>query len=584
LKNCNRSQWQKKLLQEDTYYVSPAFINEIESMRKIVFQIILSVLYLSAQAQKVSNISAELRGQEIVVLYSLEATFPCEVSLLLSQDNGVTWGSPLKNVSGDVGKNISAGEKQIIWKVLEEKEYLVGDKMKFKVIANGRKSFEPEMVFVDGGTFQMGSDFGDSWEKPIHSVTLSSFNISKFEVTQAQWKAVMGDNPSSFENCDQCPVESVSWVEVQIFIRKLNALTGNTYRLPTEAEWEFAAKGGRNSTGYVYSGSSDLNSVAWNSGNSENQPHPVGGKKANELGIFDMTGNVWEWCIDWYDKYNDCHETNPTGAAKGWLRVLRGGGFGHDDHWCSPTIRFRCEPENENGFYGFRLVLPEVALVEPEMVFVEGGSFQMGSERISAAEKPIHTVTLSSFNIGKYEVTQAQWKAVMGSNPSKFSDCKDCPVENISRDDAQNFIRELNNLTGKNYRLPTEAEWEYAAKGGRRSKGYTYSGSNDINSVAWYKDNSGAKTHILGGKQPNELGIYDMSGNVWEWCFDWYDGYNSYSEINPTGSDDTSNLFRVLRGGSWDYPNISCGTAFRNGFGPHGKGDMFGLRLVLPVE
>ena len=216
------------------------------------------------------------------------------------------------------------------------------------------------------------------------------------------------------------------------------------------------------------------------------------------------------------------------------------------------------------------------------MIFVEGGTFQMGSSSGESDEKPVHSVTLSAFNIGKYEVTQAQWKAVMGNNPSNFSGCDNCPVENVSWNDVQDFIRKLNVQTGKNYRIPTEAEWEYAAKGGKYSKVYTYSGSNDLNAVAWYADNNGSKTHIVGGKQANELGVYDMSGNVWEWCLDWYGNYNSYSETNPTGA--SSGQYRVLRGGSWgDFANI-CRTVFRGANFPDRRYYYGGFRLVLPVE
>jgi len=215
-----------------------------------------------------------------------------------------------------------------------------------------------------------------------------------------------------------------------------------------------------------------------------------------------------------------------------------------------------------------------------EMIFVEGGTFQMGSSSWSLDEMPVHSVTLSAFNIGKYEVTQAQWKAVMGNNPSSFSGCEDCPVERVSWNDVQDFIRKLNAQTGKNYRLPTEAEWEYAAKGGKSSKGYTYSGSNDLNSVAWTIDNSGRKTHAVGGKQANELGVYDMAGNVWEWCSDWYGTYSSYNETNPTGASSGAN--RVLRGGGWNINADDCRSANRLGLDNWYYN--IGFRLVLPVE
>ena len=329
-------------------------------MKKTILQIALALLCFTAQAQKVSNIRAEQRGQDIVVLYTLETTSPCEVSLLLSQDNGATWGSALKNVSGDVGKNISAGEKQITWKVLEEREQLVGDKIKFKVLANGKKSFEPEMVFVEGGTFQMGSESGDSDEQPVHSVTLSSFNMGKYEVTQAQWKAVMGSNPSNFSGCDNCPVENVSWNDVQQYIQKLNAQTGKNYRLPTEAEWEYAANGGKSTRGYTYSGSNDIGSVAWYYDNSGSKTHAVGTKQANELGIYDMTGNVWEWCSDWYGNYSSYSVTNPTGVTSGEARVLRGGSWNFKANSCRATFRNWGNPVNRNYNYGFRLVLPAV--------------------------------------------------------------------------------------------------------------------------------------------------------------------------------------------------------------------------------
>ena len=217
------------------------------------------------------------------------------------------------------------------------------------------------------------------------------------------------------------------------------------------------------------------------------------------------------------------------------------------------------------------------------MVYVSGGTFTMGatSEQGSDAyddENPTHSVTLSSFYICKYEVTQALWEAVMGSNPSNWKGAN-LPVETVSWDDCQTFIRKLNALTGKNFRLPTEAEWEFAARGGNNSRGYKYAGSNNIGDVAWYDDNSGSKTHVVGTKSPNELGIYDMSGNVWEWCQDWYGSYSSASQTNPTGA--SSGSYRVLRGGSWIGLAGRCRSSFRSFNAPDDRYNRGGLRLVL---
>ena len=187
-------------------------------------------------------------------------------------------------------------------------------------------------------------------------------------------------------------------------------------------------------------------------------------------------------------------------------------------------------------------------------------------------------MTLSDYYIGETEVTQELWTAVMGNNPSNFKGNKK-PVEKVSWDDCQEFVKKLNQLTGKNFRLPTEAEWEYAARGGNKSKGYKYSGSNTIDDVAWYTSNSGSKTHDVKTKQANELGIYDMSGNVWEWCQDWYGSYNSGSQTNPTGPSSGSS--RVCRGGSWFNGARYCRVSNRNCYFPDGSFSYLGLRLVF---
>ena len=200
-----------------------------------------------------------------------------------------------------------------------------------------------EMVKVEAGTFMMGATSEMKhpyhWEKPVHQVTLTNdYYMGKYEVTQALWEVVMGSNPSNFKG-DNLPVEEVSWNDCQEFISKLNSMTGRKFRLPTEAEWEYAARGGKKSRGYQYSGSNSISDVAWYSGNSGRVTHPVGTKHANELGIYDMTGNVWEWCQDWFDSYSSSSQTNPTGADSGSIRVKRGGGWYDDAQVCRSSCR-----------------------------------------------------------------------------------------------------------------------------------------------------------------------------------------------------------------------------------------------------
>ncbi|MCL2512217.1 MAG: formylglycine-generating enzyme family protein [Bacteroidales bacterium] len=236
---------------------------------------------------------------------------------------------------------------------------------------------------------------------------------------------------------------------------------------------------------------------------------------------------------------------------------------------------------------------------ESDMIFVKGDTFWMGctTEQVTdcdTREYPAHKVTLGDFYIGKYEVTQAQWVSVMGSNPSYFKRNIDCPVERVSWFDIvgtegdsveingityyeDGFIYKLNQLTGKQYRLPTEAEWEYAARGGNRSRGYKYSGSNNIREVT----HNGDRPRVGGTRQANELGIYDMSGNVWEWCSDWYSGtyYSDSPQDNPTGP--SSGLFRVVRGGSWENISIRGRVSNRSHCRPNIYYESIGFRLVL---
>lgn len=213
-----------------------------------------------------------------------------------------------------------------------------------------------DMVWVEGGTFMMGAVDAYDREKPIHQVTLSGYFISKYEVTQELWQVVMDSNPSHFSGDTRHPVECVSWEDCQVFISKLNQLTSKQFRLPTEAEWEFAARGGNQSHGYKYSGSDDGYDVAWNEGNCVNTTNPVGALAPNELGLYDMSGNVWEWCNDWYDSYDSSSQTDPTGPSFGSSRVSRGGCWHNFISYCRVSIRSEIEPNYTWGDVGLRLV------------------------------------------------------------------------------------------------------------------------------------------------------------------------------------------------------------------------------------
>ena len=514
-----------------------------------------------------------------------------------------------------------------------------------------------KMIYVKGGTFQMGatSEQGseaDSDEKPAHSVTLSDYYMGEMEVTVAlfskfisetgyrtdaekegwacrwmqvdgmwQWNVVNGinwkyDAKGYVRNSSEYshPVLYVSWNDANEFCKWLCQKTGKTFHLPTEAEWEYAARGGGKSVGYKYSGSDNINDVALYADNSGGNTHAVGTKQPNELGLYDMSGNVWEWCSDWYGSYGSGAQTNPEGPSSGSLRVLRGGSWNNYARHCRVSIRYGFNQGDRYDRLGFRLSMSSssnngtsiidssnngTSIIDSsnngllifkmkgvtfKMIYVKGGTFQMGGTSEQGGdeesdEKPVHSVTLSDYYIGETEVTQALWKEVTGLDPSRFKG-DDLPVELVSYDIIVNeFLPNLNRLIGKTFRLPTEAEWEYAARGGSKSKGYKYSGSSSIDVVAWYNNTSGGKTHPVGTKQPNELGLYDMSGNVWEWCSDWHGGYDSVAQTDPEGS--ASGFYRVLRGGSWIGNAVDCRVSNRGGVNPEASSNYYGFRLLM---
>ena len=532
------------------------------------------------------------------------------------------------------------------------------------------------MVEVEGGTFQS-----------IHSpqVTLSPFAIGQTEVTQALWVAVMGSNPSYFNGIDRpgdldCPVESVSWDDCQEFIAKLNEMTGRTFRLPSEAEWEFAARGGNYSHGYTYAGSNDKDEVAWHRNNSGHRTHSVAELLPNELGLYDMSGNVEEFCLDgWGNNYFCINPlTNPIMPSTDGEHVACGGNWNltgslvssipASEAWPARGLRLamgepvydtplslsKAEVEINDGLYDVVTIAGGSGLYQVEcdnnealtishkdtiirldaidvgtanvivsdlttgeqatvavtvnpsefvvekftvgnatfaMIKVDGGTFMMGAtpeqeDEATDDERPVHEVTVSSFFIGQTEVTVGMWKAVMGYNPIPYNIPEYVPPTNaaascVSWDDCQNFIAKLNEMTGRTFRMPTEAEWEFAARGGNRSHGYKYAGSDNLDEVAVF---TGYRYPLVRTKAHNELGLYNMSGGVCEWCQDWFGPYGSEALVNPVGPE--SGTERVIRGGSyyWKDPTY-CRVSWRMGADPapenYSDNYPIGLRLVM---
>ena len=351
---------------------------------------------LALSAQSVTNVKFKQDGSKIEVTYDLQNDMPMEIAVFCSTDGGRSFGEALKSVAGDVGKGVSPGSgKKIIWDTLKERDMLYSGQVAFKV--TGAVDLAGEMILVEGGSFMMGctneqTDCSDS-EKPAHRVTLSSYSIGKTETTVAQFKLFIDATNyqtdadkegfsyvwtgSKYEKrngtnwkCDVSgtprqpfeynhPVIHVSWNDATAYCNWLSRKTGKTYRLPTEAQWEYAARGGNKSRGTQYSGSNNLDEVAWHDTNSGSSTRPVGQKKPNELGICDMTGNVWEWCNDWYDEsyYQASPSSNPQGAGSGSLRVYRGGSWCYDAQRCRVAYRNCYTPVSRYDYLGFRPVL-----------------------------------------------------------------------------------------------------------------------------------------------------------------------------------------------------------------------------------
>ncbi len=333
---------------------------------KIRFILLVAIyfvtFFLSSDCQVIVNISPVQQGEVIRLNYGIEKTFTnasFNIELFVSTDGGKNLIGPLKMVTGDVGENIKAGSNLFInWDVLKEFESLQSDQVVFEIHVYENIELKFKFIYVKEGSFRMGTRKGNQNEKPVHLVNLTSFFISKYEVTQSQWVKVMGYNPSANKNCYKCPVENISYNEIMKFIAKLNESGTAKYRLPSEAEWEYSALGGTTAANFEYSGGNDIDNIAWYISNSGGHPHPVGTKQPNALGLYDMSGNVLEWCRDFYNSnyYRVSPSSDPKGPASGSSKVIRGGAF---NQWSTNCTVFNRQYEThsyKNPNIGFRLI------------------------------------------------------------------------------------------------------------------------------------------------------------------------------------------------------------------------------------
>jgi len=535
-----------------------------------------------------------------------------------------------------------------------QKEVAKSLKKEVEEIADLGNGINLEMVLIPAGKFMMGSpqtEIGRHVSENLHEVTITkSYYMGKHEVTQEQWQAVMGNNPSDTKG-ENLPVNNVSWNECQEFIKKLNSKTNGGYRLPTEAEWEYACRAGTSTT-YSFGGEITPKDANYDDSKIGRQV-VVGSYKSNSFGLFDMHGNVWEWCENRYGGYPSGAVTDPQGPATGTNRGMRGGSFFSKEFEIRYSSRNGSRPTDRDKHYGIRLaktseikiassptleknvnkqdsieiITPttETILVAPftetkakqvqkvvaknlqkkveevedlgdgiqlDLILIPGGKFKMGSP---AAEKgrfdneTQHEVTLTKpYYLGKHEVTQEQWEAVMGSNPSDTRGEK-LPVTNISWNDCQEFITKLNVKKNGGYRLPTEEEWEYACRAGTNTA-YSFGDNITPNNANCDFSNIGKPIEV-GSYKPNSFGLYDMHGNVFEWCEDGFREYNAAPAIGknkPVSAPEVGTAIgigRVLRGGSFSA-NVSASRSSNRAYlnRPTDKHEFIGFRLAKNIS
>ncbi len=479
-------------------------------------------------------------------------------------------------------------------------------------------SVKLDMLWVEPGTFTMGSpttEAGRGTDEAEHNVTLTQgFYLGKYEVTQAQYEAVMNGNtnglsatPSEWPNNPNHPVGLVSWSDAQIFLTRLNAQqsanipAGWAYVLPTESQWEYACRAGT-TTAYSWGNSIASSNANYNE-SGFGKTHDIGQYMPNQWGFFDMHGNVWEWTLDSYQAdYPTANPVvDPTGPVSGSRRVRRGGSY----HGSGTNLRSAMRSDiNQNyryKFIGFRIAYKFTgehsvdlnASVKLDMLWVEPGTFTMGSPTTEAGRgtnETEHNVTLTQgFYLGKYEVTQAQYEAVMTGNsdglsatPSQFVGANR-PVEQVSWNDIQIFLSRLNAQQSANipagwaYALPTESQWEYACRAGTTT---AYSWGDSITaSNANYSSSGIGQTRDVGQYAANPWGFFDMHGNMWEWTTDWYQAAYPTGNpvVDPTGP--ASGSARVVRGGAWRGGGTNLRSARRGDDTPGNRNNYLGFRV-----
>jgi formylglycine-generating enzyme required for sulfatase activity len=495
-----------------------------------------------------------------------------------------------------------------------------------------------KFVWIPPGNFMMGSPKEEKLRddnETQHKVTLTKgFYMGVYTVTQEQWQAVIGNNPSNFKGEKNLPVERVSWDDCQEFVKKLREKDGKPYRLPTEGEWEYACRAGTTTPFYfgenISTDQANYNGELYGNekkGVNRGKTTPVGSFPANSWGLHDMSGNVWQYCQDIYGDYPqkdviDPQGAEPQGAEKDQYRVLRGGPWVGTPQLCRSAFRHRNLPGISNFDHGLRVCfcLEEDGILAPKkdppkkeaaavsanpfvnslgmkFVWIPPGSFTMGSPKEESRgqsagfDETQHKVTLTKgFYMGVYTVTQEEWKAVMGNNPSTFKGQKNLPVEGVSWEDCQEYTKKLRGKDKKLYRLPTEAEWEFCCRAGTTTPfhfGETISTdqANYIGNFVYGDGKKGVnreKTTPVGSFPANAWGLHDMHGNVWQWCQDRYGDYPQNDVVDPTGPEKSQ--FHVLRGGSFtDVPGW-CRSAVRVRNEPGIRSGNIGLRACFCLD